>query len=92
MRIAFLKVGEYEGTLRHFKAFVRRFKEKGAEVLELDIGQGDLNERVKELMDFGPMFCMDLNANGVITVSQWALCMFPSLRTSPFLTLHHFWT
>ena len=70
MRIAFLKVGEYEGVLRHFKAFVRRFKEKGAEVLELDIGQGDLNERVKELMEFGPMFCVDLNASGVITVSQ----------------------
>jgi hypothetical protein len=70
MRIAFLKVGEYEGVLRHFKAFIRRFKEKGAEVLELDIGQGDLNDRVKELMDFGPMFCVDLNASGVITVSQ----------------------
>ncbi len=70
MRIAFLKVGEYEGVLRHFGAFVRGFQKKGAEVLELDIGQGDLNERVKELMDFGPMFCIDLNANGVITVSQ----------------------
>ena len=56
MRIAFLKVGEYEGVLRHFKAFACRFREKGAEVLELDIGQGDINERVKELMDFGPMF------------------------------------
>jgi len=52
MRIAFLKVGEYEGVLRHFKAFIRRFKEKGAEVLELDIGQGDLNEKVKELENF----------------------------------------
>ena len=43
MRIAFLKVGEYEGLLRHFKAFAGRFRERGAEVLELDIGQGDLN-------------------------------------------------
>ncbi len=43
MRVAFLKVGEYEGTLRHFKAFAGRFRERGAEVLELDIGQGDLN-------------------------------------------------
>jgi len=70
MRIAFLKVGEYEGVLRHFKAFAGRFREKGAEVLELDIGQGDLNERVKELENFRPMFCVDLNATGVITASQ----------------------
>ncbi|WP_448587506.1 glycosyltransferase [Thermocrinis sp.] len=70
MRVAFLKVGEYEGLARHIKAFIRRFREKGAEVLELNLAEGDINEKVKELMDFSPIFCIDLNANGVITVSQ----------------------
>lgn len=70
MRVAFLKVGEYEGLARHFKAFVRSFKEKGAEVLELNIAEGELNEKVKELLDFSPFFCIDLNASGVITVNQ----------------------
>jgi hypothetical protein len=74
MRVAFLKVGEYEGTLRHFKALAGRFKEEGAKVLELDIGQGDLNERVKELMEFGPMFCVDLNASGACPVGCHGLC------------------
>ncbi len=70
MRIAFLKVGEYEGLARHIKAIIRRFREKGTEVLELNIAEGDLNEKVKELLDFSPFFCIDLNGSGIITVVQ----------------------
>ncbi|WP_448583341.1 glycosyltransferase [Thermocrinis sp.] len=70
MRVAFLKIGEYEGLTRHIKAIIRSFKEKGAEVLELNIAEGDINEKVRELLDFSPFFCIDLNASGIITLSQ----------------------
>ncbi len=66
MRIAFLKQGEDLGINRHMLGLVDYLRELGAEVKELDLSQGDLQDRVQELLDFSPYFTLDVNGSCVI--------------------------
>ncbi|MEN3029150.1 MAG: glycosyltransferase [Aquificaceae bacterium] len=66
MRIAFLKYGKELGINRHVLAFPEAFREKGAEVQEFDLSEGELQERVNELLEFSPTFAFDLNGSCVI--------------------------
>ncbi|MFN3598187.1 MAG: glycosyltransferase [Aquificaceae bacterium] len=66
MRVAFLKHGQEGGTRRHIFALASCLREKGVEVMELDIYEGDLQERVKELLDFSPLFVIDLDGSCLI--------------------------
>ncbi|MFN7065029.1 MAG: glycosyltransferase [Aquificaceae bacterium] len=66
MKIAFLKQGEETGTRRHIFALANCFREKGVEVMELDLSEGDLQDRVRELLDFSPLFVVDLDGSCLI--------------------------
>ncbi|MFN3870393.1 MAG: glycosyltransferase [Aquificaceae bacterium] len=66
MKVAFLKQGQEGETRRHIFALAHCLREKGVEVMELDIFEGDLQERVKELLDFSPLFVIDLDGSCLI--------------------------
>lgn len=66
MRIAFLKQGDDLGINRHVLGLVDYLRELGAEVREFDISQGNLQDKVQELLDFSPYFTLDINGSCVV--------------------------
>ncbi len=55
---------------RHILSLLSVMKNKGHEILEVDLTQGDVMEKVRELSDFAPQFVMDINATGFIVGQQ----------------------
>ncbi len=70
MKIAFLKTGQEEGVGRHILALLKAFKERGHDVLEVDLREGDIRRNVESLSNFGPQFVMDINSTGFIVGQQ----------------------
>ncbi len=70
MRLAFFKVGELQGSLRHVKALLRYLEERGVEVREIELDPNNVQKAVDELQEFRPAFTMDLNATGIIVGEQ----------------------
>ena len=66
MRVAFLLQGKENGARRHLFAFAKYLRKRGIEVKEIDLSEGELQDKVKELLDFSPMFVLDLDCNSVI--------------------------
>ncbi len=66
MRIAFLKQGKELGIHRHVLGILEVLRQKGAQVEEFDLTEGELQEVVQKLLDFAPLFVLDINASGVI--------------------------
>ncbi len=70
MRIAFLKTGQEQGVGRHILSLLSTIRNKGHETLEIDLTQGDIGEKVKELSHFAPQFVLDMNSTGFIVGQQ----------------------
>ena len=70
MRLAFLKVGEPQGSLKHVKVLIDYLKERGVEFKEIELDPGNVQKTVEELQEFRPAFTMDLNATGIIVGEQ----------------------
>ncbi len=66
MRIALLRQGKDLGINRHVLAFLEIFKERGAEVQDFDLAEGDLQEVVNRLLEFSPLFTLDLNGSCMV--------------------------
>lgn len=66
MRIAFLRQGKNLGINRHVLAFQEHFREKGAEVEDFDLMEGELEDSVNRLLEFSPLFTLDLNGSCVV--------------------------
>ncbi len=70
MKIAFLKTGNETGVNRHILALLKYFQNKGAQVREFDLTQGDIQQTVNEILEFSPAFSLDINSTGVIVGQQ----------------------
>ena len=70
MRLAFLKVGEPQGSLKHVKVLIDYLKERGVEFKEIELDPENVQKTVEELQEFRPAFTMDLNATGIIVGEQ----------------------
>jgi glycosyltransferase involved in cell wall biosynthesis len=70
MKIAFLKVGDLQGSLRHIRALLNYFREQGAEVSEIDLKPDKVQDAVNRLMELRPAFTLDLNGTGIIVGDQ----------------------
>ena len=70
MRLAFFKVGEIQGSLKHIKALIDYLKERGVEIKEIELDPKNVQKAVEELQEFRPAFTMDLNATGIIIGEQ----------------------
>lgn len=66
MRLAFLKVGEPQGSLRHVRALLDYLKGRGVELVEIELSPDNVQRAVGELEELRPLFTMDLNATGII--------------------------
>ncbi|MDW8067255.1 MAG: glycosyltransferase [Aquificaceae bacterium] len=66
MRIAFLKQGKDLGINRHVLALLRHFRERGVEVQEFDLAEEDINDAAQRLLEFSPLFTLDLNGSCVV--------------------------
>ncbi len=66
MRIALLTQGKDLGINRHILAFIELFRERGVEVQDFDLTEGNLQEVVSRLLDFSPLFTLDLNGSCVV--------------------------
>ncbi|MFN3264569.1 MAG: glycosyltransferase family 1 protein, partial [Aquificaceae bacterium] len=66
MRIAFLRQGKDLGINRHMLAFMELFRERGAEVQDFDLMEGELQDVVNRLLEFSPLFTLDLNGSCVV--------------------------
>lgn len=66
MRIALLRQGKDLGINRHVLAFLEIFREKGAEVQDFDLMEGELQDTVNRLLEFSPLFTLDLNGSCVV--------------------------
>ncbi len=66
MKLAFLKTGQEEGVGRHILALLKAFRERGHDVLEVDLREGDIKSKVESLSNFGPQFVIDINSTGFI--------------------------
>ncbi len=66
MRVAFLRQGKELGINRHVLSFLEAFREKGVEVQDFDLTEGDLQEVVNRLLEFSPLFTLDLNGSCVV--------------------------
>jgi len=66
MKVAFLSQGKEVGLNRHFLGLLRVLREKGAEVAEFDLSEGDLQERVQDMLSFSPQFVVDVNGSGML--------------------------
>ncbi|RMH81270.1 MAG: glycosyltransferase family 1 protein [Acidobacteria bacterium] len=66
MRVAFLKQGKELGLNRHLLALLDFFRNQGLEVEEFDLTEGGLQDTVNRLVEFSPLFTLDVNASGVI--------------------------
>ena len=70
MRLAFFKVGEIQGSLKHVNALIEYLKERGVEFKEIELDPKNVQKAVEELQEFRPAFTMDLNATGIIIGEQ----------------------
>ncbi len=70
MRLAFFKVGEIQGSLKHIGAMIEYLKERGVEIREIELDPKNVQKAVEELQEFRPAFTMDLNAMGIIIGEQ----------------------
>ncbi|MCX8060818.1 MAG: glycosyltransferase, partial [Aquificaceae bacterium] len=66
MRIALLKQVKDLGINRHIFAFKSLLREKGAEVEEFDLSEGELQEVVNRLLAFSPTFALDINGSCIL--------------------------
>jgi hypothetical protein len=70
MKLAFIKLGEPEGSLRHINALLRDLKARGVEVEEIPLDPQNVQKTVDRLSEFQPQFTIDLNGTGVIIGEQ----------------------
>ncbi len=70
MKLAFIKVGELEGSLKHVNALLSDLKARGVEVHEIELVPEKVQETVDLLSEIRPQFTLDLNATGVIVGEQ----------------------
>lgn len=70
MKIAFLKTGNETGPNRHILALFRHFQNKGLQVKEFDLTNGDIQQTVNQMLEFSPTFSLDVNGAGVIVGQQ----------------------
>ncbi len=67
MKLAFFKVGELQGNLKHINALLDYLKNRGVELREIELDPQNVQRAVEELQEFRPAFTMDINATGIIT-------------------------
>ncbi len=70
MKIAFLKAGDLQGSLRHIRALLDYLEGKGVEVSEIDLKPDSVQEAVNRIMEIKPAFTLDLNGTGIIVGDQ----------------------
>ncbi len=70
MKLAFIKVGELEGSLRHVRALLSDLKARGVEIHEIELVPDKVQETVDTLSELRPQFTLDINATGVIVGEQ----------------------
>ncbi len=70
MKLAFIKVGELEGSLKHVNALLSDLKARGVEIHEIELVPEKVQETVDLLSEIRPQFTLDLNATGVIVGEQ----------------------
>jgi glycosyltransferase involved in cell wall biosynthesis len=66
MKVAFLKVGELQGSLRHLQALFDYLKGRGVEFREIELDPQKVQKAVDEIHEFRPAFTLDVNATGII--------------------------
>ncbi len=70
MKLAFFKVGELQGSLKHLEALFEYLKGRGVELREIELDPNNVQRAVDELSEFRPAFTMDVNATGIIIGEQ----------------------
>ncbi|NPA40675.1 MAG: glycosyltransferase family 1 protein [Aquificae bacterium] len=70
MRVAFFKVGELQGSLKHLTALFDYLKGVGVEFREIPLDPNNVQKAVEELNEFRPAFTIDVNATGIIIGEQ----------------------
>ncbi|WP_457600791.1 glycosyltransferase [Hydrogenivirga sp.] len=70
MKLAFFKVGELQGSLKHLNALFDFLKGMGVEFREIELDPQNVQKAVEELNEFRPAFTMDVNATGIIIGEQ----------------------
>ncbi|RLJ70206.1 glycosyl transferase family 1 [Hydrogenivirga caldilitoris] len=70
MKLAFFKVGELQGNLRHLKVLLEYLKGRGVELKEIELDPQNVQKAVEELQEFKPAFTMDVNATGIVIGEQ----------------------
>ena len=70
MKLAFFKVGELQGSLKHLDALFDYLKNRGVELKEIELDPQNVQKAVEELNEFRPAFTMDVNATGIIIGEQ----------------------
>lgn len=70
MRVAFFKVGELQGNLKHLNALFEYLQGRGVEFKEIELDPQNVQKAVDELQEFRPAFTMDVNATGIIIGEQ----------------------
>ncbi len=66
MKLAFFKVGELQGPLKHINALLEYLQGRGVEIKTIELDPQNVQKAVEELQEFRPSFTMDLNAAGII--------------------------
>ncbi len=70
MKLAFIKAGELEGSLRHVNALLGDLKARGVEVQEVNLNPEKVQDTVDQLTEFKPQFTLDINGTGIIVGEQ----------------------
>ncbi len=70
MKVAFLKVGELQGSLKHLSALFDYLKGLGVELKEIPLDPQNVQKAVEEIHQFRPFFTLDVNATGIIIGEQ----------------------
>jgi len=70
MKLAFLKLGNLEGSLRHVNALLSDLKGRGVEIEEIPLDPQNVQKTVDALSEFKPNFTLDLNGSGIIVGEQ----------------------
>ncbi len=66
MKIAFFKIGELQGSLKHLNVMFEYIKGLGAEFIEIHLDPNNVQKAIEELNEFRPAFTIDVNATGII--------------------------
>ncbi len=70
MKLAFLKIGELQGTLKHVNALLSDLRGRGVEIEEIDLDPQNVQKTVDALSEFKPNFTLDINGTGIIVGEQ----------------------